>query len=54
MDISQEQIYQELLKEKSDKELHEMDENELIFLILEVLKRLEKKKMKKEVKLIYI
>lgn len=53
-DLSQEQVYQELLKEKSDDELHIMEENELLFLILEVLKRIEKKKMRKEVKLIYI
>jgi len=53
-DISQEQVYQELLKENSDDELHEMEENELLSLILEILKRIEKKKMKKEVKLIYI
>jgi len=52
--ISQEQVYQELLKENSDEELHEMEENELLLLILEALKRIEKKKMKEEVRLIYI
>ena len=49
--ISDIEVYEELLQEKNDEELHEMSENELLALILEVLKRT---KMRKEVKLIYI
>jgi len=53
-EISQEQVYQELLKEKNDEELHEMEELELLFLVIRVLERIGKKKMKKEVRLIYV
>ena len=40
-DISQEQVYQELLKEKSDDELHEMEENELLQISDEISGELE-------------
>jgi hypothetical protein len=52
-EISQEQVYQELLKEKSDTELHEMSEEEIEWLVRKIILRL-RKKMDKEVKTIYI
>ncbi|MFX0024182.1 MAG: hypothetical protein ACFE9S_17785 [Candidatus Hermodarchaeota archaeon] len=53
-EISQDQIYEELLKIKTDEELHEMPEDELTDLIIFLLPRIKKKPMKKEVKMIYI
>ena len=52
----QSQVYQELLKENTDEELHEMSEDELIKLILLVLMKIRKKIkiMKKDVRLIYV
>ena len=52
-EISEEQIHQELLKENTDKELHEMSENELLNLILRIMLQL-RKKMAKDVKMIYV
>ena len=53
-DITQFEIENELLKEYSDEELHEMSEDMLYILILTVYEKLKKKKMRKEAKLIYI
>ena len=53
-DITQYEIEDELLKEYSDVELHEMSEDMLYGLILAVYEKLKKKKMRKEAKLIYI
>ncbi|MFX1317222.1 MAG: hypothetical protein ACFE9T_15275, partial [Promethearchaeota archaeon] len=53
-EISQDELYKELLKERTDNELHEMSEEELIDLILQVLNKMRKKKMKKEVKQIFV
>ena len=52
--ISETELYEELLQEKNDEELHALNENELFTLIFKVLKRIKMKKMRKEVKLIYI
>ncbi|MHA2289439.1 MAG: hypothetical protein ACXABG_11700 [Promethearchaeota archaeon] len=53
-DITQFEIENELLKEYSDEELHEMSEDMLYVLILAIYEKLKKKKMRKEAKLIYI
>jgi len=53
-DITQYELEDELLKEYSDAELHEMSEDMLYVLILAVYEKLKKKKMRKEAKLIYI
>ena len=53
-DISEIEVYEELLQERNDEELHQMNESELLALILKVLKRIKLRKMSKEVKLIYI
>ena len=52
--ISETELYEELLQEKNDEELHALNENELFTLIFKVLKRIKMKKMRKEVKLFYI
>jgi hypothetical protein len=52
--MEQNQIYQELLKENSDEELHEKSEDELVNLISRALLKIRKKKMEKDVKLIYV
>lgn len=52
--IPQRQVEEELLKEKTNAELHEMSEDELYALIVSVYRKLLKKKMRKEVNLIYI
>ncbi|MFX1427895.1 MAG: hypothetical protein ACFFBE_15685 [Promethearchaeota archaeon] len=43
-----------LLKQKSDDELHQMSEDEIVELILKIINWLRLKKMKKEVELIYV
>ncbi len=53
-DITQYEIENELLKEYSDEELHEMSEEMLYALILAAYEKLRKKKMRREAKLIYI
>jgi len=53
-DVTQYEIEIELLKEYTNEELHEMSEDLLYILILAVYEKLKKKKMRKEVKLIYI
>ncbi len=53
-DVTQRQIEEELLKVKSDDELHEMEEDVLYNLIMIVYEMLRKRKMRKEVNLIYI
>ena len=53
-EVTQRQIEEELLKVKSDAELHEMSEDVLYNLILIVYEKLKKKKMRKEANLIYI
>ena len=53
-EFTQRQIEEELLKEKSDTELHEMSEDELFNLIMSIFYKLMKKKMRKEANLIYI
>lgn len=53
-DVTQREIEIELLKEYTNEELHEMSEDLLYILILAVYEKLKKKKMRKEVKLIYI
>jgi hypothetical protein len=53
-DVTQRQIEEELLKVKSDDELHEMEEDVLYNLIMIVYEMLRKKKMRKEATLIYI
>ena len=52
--ITQNEIENELLKENSDEELHEMSEDDLYALILAIYKKLIKKKMRKEANLLYI
>jgi len=54
LEVKQWQIEEELLKEKSNTELHEMSEEELYALIVSILYKLMKKKMRKEANLIYI
>lgn len=53
-EVTQRQIEEELLKVKSDTELHEMPEDVLYMLIVSICRKLLKKKMRKEVNLIYI
>lgn len=53
-DTTQYEIEIELLKEYTNEELHEMSEDMLYILILAAYEKLKKKKMRKEVKLIYI
>ena len=53
-DVTQRQIEEELLKVKSDDELHEMEEDMLYNLIMIVYEMLRKRKMRQEVNLIYI
>jgi len=53
-DVTQRQIEEELLKVKSDDELHELEEDVLYNLIMIVYEMLRKKKMRKEATLIYI
>ena len=52
--IVQHEIEEELLKEKTDAELHEMSEDLLYALIMSICRKLLKKKMRKEATLIYI
>ena len=49
----QTQVYKELLKEKTDEELHEMSEMDILDLILKLLPKI-RKNMKEDVKLIYV
>ncbi len=52
--VKQREIEEELLKEKTDAELHEMSEDLLYALIMSICRKLLKKKMRKEATLIYI
>jgi len=52
--VKQREIEEELLKEKTDAELHEMSEDLLYALIMSICRKLMKKKMRKEATLIYI
>jgi len=52
--VPKRQVEEELLKEKTDSELHEMSEDELYALIVSIYRKLMKKKMRKEANLIYI
>lgn len=57
LEISDIQVYQELLKDFSEEELHEMSEDILFELIVQIMRQLRKKMYKKidqEVKMIYI
>jgi hypothetical protein len=49
-----EKVLDELLKQKSDEELHQMTEDEILELILKIIYWLSKKKMAKEVETIYV
>ncbi|MHA2009281.1 MAG: hypothetical protein ACXABO_19040 [Promethearchaeota archaeon] len=48
------QVLDELLKQNTDEELHQMDDEKIVKLILNIIQRLIVKKMKKEVEMIYI
>jgi len=47
-------VYKALLKDYTDEELHEMSEEEIVKLILQLLGKLRNKKMKKDARLIYV
>lgn len=49
-----EKVLDELLKQKSDEELHQMSEDEILELILKIIYWLRMKKMAKEVEMIYV
>jgi len=49
-----EKVLDELLKQKSDEELHQMSEDEILELMLRIIHWLRMKKMAKEVEMIYV
>jgi len=49
-----EKVLNELLKQKSDEELHQMTEDQILELILRIIYWLRMKKMAKEVETIYV
>ena len=55
-EVTQEQVNQELLKIFTDEKLHEVKEDELLDIVLFIIRRLKqkKKKIKEEEALIYI
>jgi len=53
-EIDRKQVEDELLKQENDEELHQMQEDEIIELILKIIYWLKLKKMEKEVEMIYV
>jgi hypothetical protein len=48
------QVLDELIKQKSDEELHQMQEDEILELIAQIIYRLRLRKMAKDVEMIYV